>query len=90
MSTTHTPGPWEIVPRDAPKGTLMIASTDGLIAVMECSKTRPVTYEKAEANARLVSAAPDLLEALKRLMFMDCGEPAFIQAREAIAKAEGD
>jgi len=51
MKTLHTPGPWWIVPRTAPKETILIESQNGLIAVMESSKTKPVTYEKAEANA---------------------------------------
>jgi len=67
MKTEHTPGPWWIVPRDAPKATLMVESHHGLIAVMESSKTRPVTYKKAEANARLIAAAPELLEALANI-----------------------
>jgi hypothetical protein len=47
--------------------------------------------EQAEANARLIAAAPDLLEALQHLMVAH-GEQldyAFQQAQEAIAKATG-
>lgn len=66
MSTSkYTPGPWAIVPRIAPKGLLMIESEHGLVACMEHSKTRPITYEKAEANAILIAAAPDLLSTLQ-------------------------
>ena len=67
MKTTHTPGPWKIVPRTSQKGILMVESQHGLIACMESSKTRPVTYEKAEANAQLIAAAPDLLQALANI-----------------------
>lgn len=35
-----------------------------LVCALESSKTGPVSYQKAEANARLIAAAPDLLEAL--------------------------
>ena len=66
-----TPGPWAIVARDAPRCTLMIESRHGLIAVMESSKTRPVTYEKAESNALLIAAAPDLLHALEMVRDAD-------------------
>lgn len=50
-----------------------------------------------EANARLISAAPDLLEALKDMTDMiDCGDehgegsPWHIKAKTAIAKALGE
>ena len=95
MKTQHTLGPWAIVERDAPRGTLMIESQHGLVAVMESSKTRPVTYEKAESNARLIAAAPDLLEALQ--LFVAHSDPhcAITRhvdnvARAAIAKATGE
>jgi hypothetical protein len=55
------------------------------------------TLKQAEANARLISAAPDLLAALYAMM-EQCYDPdyendsiiqAFDLARDAIAKAEG-
>lgn len=56
-----------------------------------------VGNNEAEANAHLISAAPDMYEALKRLyrlMAKDCGgciktEITLLEAQEAIAKAEG-
>ena len=45
----------------------------------------PVTQEPSEANARLIAAAPALYEALKGLMHKDSGEPAFMNARAALA-----
>ncbi len=48
-----------------------------------------------DANARLISAAPDLLEALQDLLDLavghdlPCSDPERIAAREAIAKALG-
>ena len=53
----HTPGPWSITP-DAPTQV----EADG-IWVGDASR-REVGSEQALANARLISAAPDLLEAL--------------------------
>jgi hypothetical protein len=104
MKTTHTPGPWKIVPRTSPKGTLMVESQHGLIACMESSKTRPVTYEKAEANAKLIAAAPDLAEFAKCYLSVfenhnitNNSHPCYDwtghladKARAAIAKAAGE
>lgn len=45
---------------------------------------------EAEANARLIAAAPDLLEALKAVVAVaGRGTVEFDRARAAIAKAEG-
>ena len=54
--------------------------------------------ENGEANARLIAAAPDLIEALQAILsevdarFLDRQDPLLVQAenaRAAIAKAEG-
>jgi hypothetical protein len=59
-----------------------------------------IAKTQSEANARLIAAAPELLDALKRLIgeHADLGEVDFTvdecaaieQARAAIAKAEGN
>ena len=59
--------------------------------MVECEDDQQ-TREETEANARLIAAAPDLLEALVQFVdeFDGCyadGEPAMIKARAAIAKA---
>jgi hypothetical protein len=47
---------------------------------------------EAAANAALIAAAPEMLDALKRVMtgldYMDKGHPALPRARAIIAKAE--
>lgn len=48
--------------------------------------------ERMEANALLIAAAPDLLEALKDLLGDDgwgCDRLTYLKARAAIRKAEG-
>lgn len=51
--------------------------------------------DNSEANARLIAAAPELLEALRQCEALMASHPAFnisdarIAARAAIAKAEG-
>jgi len=53
------------------------------------------TRQEAEANARLIAAAPDLLEALKEMLSVwEEDDPAYgamhaDKARAAIARAEG-
>jgi hypothetical protein len=66
MSTKHTPGPWFV------KKTAMSCFIDARIGggmlqeVAWCGQT--ATPEHMDANARLIAAAPDLLEALNRLL----------------------
>jgi hypothetical protein len=92
----YTPGPWTflgLVERDEVESW-----------TVQCADKRYVRCEgrtgnEAEANARLIAAAPDLLEALKNLMrtFDECTQPhdheqwvEFVQdAAAVIAKAEG-
>lgn len=96
MSTKHTPGPWK-----ATKGGEIRAVQDSI------EITIAVTFDlreddrgtKKEANARLIAAAPELLEALRDLagwaeMYRDSvayesGRKHIYAARAAIAKAEG-
>jgi len=97
METKHTPGPWE-------QGTQTRGSTT-LVARIETgfavAEMRNVHFrEEAEANARLIAAAPELLEALQLAysVLMDCipdadcdlyKRDARRKARAAIAKAIG-
>ena len=56
QETKHTPGPWEAV-------KMTISGHEFWKAI--CSEGRfPEKGPQAEANARLIAAAPDLLEAL--------------------------
>jgi hypothetical protein len=81
---THTPGPWHVGPHYKSD----VESREGRIC--EC---RPLSSPRAEANARLVAAAPDLLIAcekfvasFKSLQREKC-DVAHRLAVEAIAKA---
>lgn len=93
MNTKHTPGPWH----DMGGGIGRVADDGDLMVVIPISY-RPVPNE---ADVRLASAAPDLLQSLEAIVFAispdgndsNC-EPFFRQvlavARFAIAKATGD
>lgn len=79
----HTPGPWLIEVNG------FIIAPDGF-SVADCDRGRDVN--EADANARLIAAAPDMLMALKniRKYIEYCDhEPALDEIDAAIAKAEG-
>lgn len=95
MSTKHTPGPWSVV-NEHDEVTV--------IAGEHISHGFKVRYEIARdvgghrgdeyANARLIAAAPDLLEAIQALLRkVECGTALHCDlcdaARAAIAKATG-
>lgn len=90
---THTPGIWWAEPHTKTE-TLVMAAVDGGQEVV--ARVQSTGYAgEMDANARLIAAAPDLLEALKRLT-RDMETPrtrkateAWDAARAAIAKAEG-
>ncbi len=94
---SHTPGPWKILRHDlgdeeifvvpveirGGNGKLIVAY-DGGLAPLE----QEWIVEEIEANASLIAAAPDLLEALETIM--DIGDKACRDiARAAIRKARG-
>ena len=97
--SAHTPGPWRAVKR-AGSYTSPFVIVDGSgsgIANLEGNQLNPTgtSIGAAEANASLIAAAPELLEALRNLLdltwpSLDMGEQSVIDlARAAIAKAEG-
>ncbi len=64
MSTNkHTPGPWK-TQRHISLDRLEIRDADGR-RIAECAMDFPMSAKTHEANAHLIAAAPDLLEALK-------------------------
>jgi hypothetical protein len=88
--TQHTPGPWEFLPPDDGNCGAITAKTGWICDFAE---------EPSDANARLIAAAPDLLEALKNLVnqhntVYGIGDmemqSAIDFAHKAIAKATGE
>lgn len=94
MSATYTPGPWSIEKRPGPIYEIH-ASTD---AVAVAYGTH---LDEDDANARLMAAAPELLEALRDVtrsfeeLLATSGDPDpgagpfVLAAKAAIAKATG-
>lgn len=96
-NTKHTPGPWEL---KMPKGNRPSAriSGDGWEDFAKVftrttfeGESKLHDCEEGEANARLIAASPELLEALKEIVHItgDRKTVEFDRARAAIAKAEG-
>jgi hypothetical protein len=86
METKHTPGPWTAEEKNG-RGMGWKAGPAWL--------GEKAWSEECAANARLIAAAPDLLEALQEIVSAADGEgwsqldAAFSKARAAIAKATG-
>jgi hypothetical protein len=99
----HTPGPWIHDTRGYPHPDVKAASgrniacTWGVNNQPKTPEAAAAQQEIARANARLIAAAPELLEALKEVLNNPAGdydasdgyENAVKQARAAIAKATG-
>jgi hypothetical protein len=88
----HTPGPWHC------DGGVQVR-TGQFLAICEAMASPNRSIDAARANARLIAAAPELLEALRLFVSVcDTAPPTELmasigsackQARAAIAKAEG-
>lgn len=108
----HTPGPWifETWKYRNPEGgnlervvpVVILSDKELRLAQMDSDEGNENPYtiplEEATANARLIAAAPDLLEALQEMVGIWEGPrdraalafaSAIVMARAAIAKAEG-
>jgi hypothetical protein len=67
MTTKHTPGPWQVKP--AAGGNLFICSSSRKPSIAGVALTAiGIDREESEANAKLIAAAPDLLNALQGVM----------------------
>lgn len=104
--TKHTPGPWELEFRDYAPDSVVVRMTHAngkrhryLIAgwaETNGSEGWLADAEAMSANARLIAAAPELLEALTDLVlchsdggFVKPGGAVLANARAAIASATG-
>lgn len=99
----HTPGPWGWSHREIHSGdysTQVYDANEKEIATIAWYPVRQnnITTTSREANARLIAAAPDLLEALEMCTkamasvlpdFNPYDQAAYDKARAAIAKATG-
>jgi hypothetical protein len=100
VTAQHTPGPWSVT--DNSWETSTVYGPDGE-TIAECQinsiATEDTQYEFEaikEANARLIAAAPELLEALEAMASAFVGhdgergkDETFLLAHAALAKATG-
>lgn len=98
-NTKHAPGPWRIIPANQAIHQWVIGDKEGY-SIADCEPSGPVwNLDEADANARLIAAAPDLFEALRSCLAemeaweldpeMDTAAEPIRLARAAIAKATG-
>ena len=116
MTAKHTPGPWVVLPEEADKDYLRIRGTRLSCRYKVANVHMPRLWESHDvlrdrenaeswANARLIAAAPELLEALEEAenaladyiptiertgASLNYGHSVLKKARAAIAKATGD
>lgn len=99
MSTAFTPGPWRVangINDERRVGYLVVAARSKMHGGGPAIVTARPAYRsveangEAEANARLIAAAPDLYAALLDLLeYQPCSRSHEI-GRAAIAKARGE
>lgn len=79
----HTPAPWHVA-----NGVQIRSERD------QIAKVWMMRHGEGQANAHLIAAAPDLLEALAEVVeWLELGDhagPMHSKARAAIAKARGE
>lgn len=94
----HTPGPWKVSELDArtigPSRLLVLAGSE--IPQLQGVAIVTLRMNETEANARLIAAAPTLLQVLKDVALVDQRSPSTVLTAEmraivlaAIALAEG-
>jgi len=78
MKREHTPGPWRV------KNTSEVVHGDTILIADAYGQ-----YEQREANAKLMAAAPDMLEALQNVENDDGSihDPIWKMIKNAIKKA---
>lgn len=100
MSAAHTPGPWKVhtnytVPHGSYNMGRDVGPNQRAVCTVIGAFEHPTPGEEAEANARLIAAAPELLAALQDAVCWVCpedqGAPEYLAKWRAItAKALGE
>lgn len=89
--TAHTPGPWQVV-----ENCVVAGSTDDdmhMVASIPIGAHFPARFETetGQQNARLIAAAPEMLEALEEtLKYLDDSGDLYPIVMKALKKARGE
>lgn len=90
---SFTPGPWKIIDHD--EDYIAITDDEQMYGICKIEEDASENRSAMKANARLIAAAPELLEALKEtIAWMNWDEAGWekdfvLKVRELIARAEG-
>jgi len=101
--SAHTPGPWEIDPDTRPgmEWNNHIVDSTGNLTICFMSHSGGLSPDRDKANARLIAAAPELLEALESFIALNLRNDgatcdwhdliaAVANAEKAVKKAKGE
>lgn len=67
-NSAHTPGPWSFYTEPQPNGCPIVGTRGLMVAMLAHSVHQADQQDEALANARLIAAAPELLEACRYAM----------------------
>jgi hypothetical protein len=91
--TKHTPGPWVLKRATVPvdDGIDVAIIGDGEIIAEVFARASATKWPPVEANASLISAAPEMFDLLQRVAdyFADTDAPIGIEARRILGKVDG-
>jgi hypothetical protein len=100
MNTQHTPGPWEIGISPSGHRAIFAEFCDGAtdiatpIGMQDCDGDDWTAIDdgEAQANIRLICAAPDMFDALQAIVdaYGDRDTLLIAQCKAALAKAKGE
>lgn len=91
MKTKHTPGPWNFIEQGDPDEFVLLANEHRWVIALRMNGE--LRLEEEIANASLIAAAPELLEALDDIIGLaEAGRMVHVinRAKAAIAKAKGE
>ena len=104
-NTQFSPSPWEYMPSPRDTHFIVVDGMRNTVCKINTTVGNAVSFGYQEANARLISAAPELLEALKLIVMaagyengeaspklneLSAPRSVFDAARKAIEKATHD
>lgn len=91
MKTKHTPGPWQHVELIKDRVTILCNGGKQVVTRIQNTVSEQALSEEDYANARLIAAAPELLEALIGLVLVHADySDEVTAAHAAIRKALGE